>query len=463
MASQASSLRLKNLLVAGTLSAFVVGAYVYSMKAVGTTDLDRAVEKVEKEIAAERAAAKQNGNGSALSDVVATSRETNDDGTAQTSGFARVGGKTVLRNLSLNELEGWLQKHGHPARQAEHVWRWLYRDLAKDAFDVPGAPGMNKGFRQFLASHAEFDVLVVKEIKKAADGTTKVVLETKAGGRVETVLIPTPGRNTVCVSSQVGCAMNCQFCYTGRIGLKANLSTGEIVEQLVIMRRLFTADVGPINNVVFMGMGEPMHNLDNVIRAVDVMVHQQGLHVSHKKVSVSTSGLVPQIRHFCRTSPASLAVSLNATTDEVRDWIMPINRQYNLESLIGCLAGQFPRANGGQDKVLFEYVLLKGINDSLDDARRLIELVKPVPCRVNLIGFNPHAGSAFQPVPKPQMLEFFRVLADAGMVVTLRESRGDDQMAACGQLGELGSNPLQLLTPPARFQQALAGVPATIG
>lgn len=271
---------------------------------------------------------------------------------------------------------------------------------------------------------------------------------------IETVLIPCDGgRTTVCVSSQVGCAMNCQFCYTGRMGLRRHLTAAEIVEQAVLARRLLSSDVGPITNVVFMGMGEPLHNIENVIKAADIMVHDQGLHFSPRKVTVSTSGLVPQLKLFLKESSCALAVSLNATTDEVRNWIMPINRKHKLGVLLETLREELKHKNNY--KVFFEYVMLAGINDSIEDARRLIDLVSDIPCKINLISFNPHSGSQFRPSSNETIIEFRNILAQAGCSVFLRPSRGDDEMAACGQLGKPGTIQAPLLRVPEQFKTSL--------
>lgn len=274
------------------------------------------------------------------------------------------------------------------------------------------------------------------------------------GSVIETVVIPcTRGRTTVCVSSQVGCAMNCQFCYTGRMGLRKHLTTAEIVEQAVFARRLFSSEFGSITNVVFMGMGEPLHNIENVLKAASIMVDEQGLQFSPRKVTVSTSGLVPQIKRFLRESNCALAVSLNATTDEVRNWIMPINRKYKLSLLLQTLREELSFKH--KYKVFFEYVMLAGVNDSVEDAERLIDLVRGIPCKINLISFNPHCGSQFKPTCGQEMIKFRNILAEAGCVVFLRPSRGDDQMAACGQLGKPGEIQPPLLRAPQRFQVAV--------
>ncbi|MBA0834538.1 hypothetical protein Goarm_006882 [Gossypium armourianum] len=200
-------------------------------------------------------------------------------------------------------------------------------------------------------------------------------------------------------------------------------------------------------------MGEPFHNIENVIKAADILVDEQGLHFSPRKVTVSTSGLVPQLKRFLHESKCALAVSLNATTDEVRNWIMPINRKYKLSFLLETLREELKFKNNY--KVLFEYVMLAGINDSIEDAKRLIDLVKGIPCKINLISFNPHCGSQFRPSSDEKMIEFRNILAEGGCIVFMRFSRGDDQMAACGQLGKPGSSRAPLLRVPEQFRVAL--------
>eukprot|EP00897_Mesotaenium_endlicherianum_P003061 jgi/Mesen1/2783/ME000170S01902 len=354
-----------------------------------------------------------------------------------------------VKDMSYSELEDWVVKDlDEEPKRARMLWTWLYRD--KHWASHPSQmEGVSMKFRAQLAGCATFDSLILDGVKSAKDGTRKVTfrLPEEGSGIIETVLIPHPSddRNTLCVSSQLGCAMNCSFCFTAKMGLQRNLSAGQIVDQLVQVRRLFTKDVGPITNIVFMrpahrwlqGMGEPLHNLDNVLRAIDIMVDNTGLHCSPRRITVSTSGLVPEIRRFCTESPASLAVSLNASTDEVRNWIMPINRRYNLSTLLSCLEEEFPRSMR-QSKVFFEYIMLDGINDSLEDARRVLELTKNIPCKINLIVFNPHAGTEFRPSPMERVLAFRDTLIQGNRLVFIRQSRGDDEMAACGQLGQPG-------------------------
>ncbi|KAK4598101.1 hypothetical protein RGQ29_015554 [Quercus rubra] len=361
--------------------------------------------------------------------------------------------KTLLKGLTYSEFENWVQLQGYRPGQALMLWKRLYgNDIW--AHQIDELEGLNKDFKKMLSENAEFKALSLKGILTASDGTKKILFTLEDGQVIETVVIPCDrGRTTVCVSSQVGCAMNCQFCYTGRMGLKRHLTAAEIVEQAVFARRLLTSEVGSITNVVFMGMGEPLHNIDNVIKAADIMVHDQGLHFSPRKVTVSTSGLVPQLRRFLHESNCALAVSLNATTDEVRNWIMPINRKYKLGLLLETLREELRFKNNY--KVLFEYVMLSGVNDSIEDAKRLIDLIEGIPCKINLISFNPHTGSQFQPTSDAKMIEFRNVLAEAGCTVFLRPSRGDDQMAACGQLGNPGAIQAPLLRVPKQFQTAL--------
>ncbi|MFY0534824.1 23S rRNA (adenine(2503)-C(2))-methyltransferase RlmN [Nannocystis pusilla] len=247
------------------------------------------------------------------------------------------------------QLLAWAADQGLRPGQADALWAALYRKLRSD-FAV--MPELDRAVRDSFAATTRLDALRLETVKQAADGTSKLVFETDDGAAVESVLIPGPERATLCVSSQVGCAMNCQFCLTATMGLARNLGAAEIVDQLVIARRRFP-DVW-ISNVVFMGMGEPLHNLDQVLPAIDVMVDDHGLGLSQRRVTVSTSGLVPQIRRLVAESPAQLAVSINATTDEVRDAIMPVNRKYPLAVLFAALR-ELPLAR--RARVTLEYVL----------------------------------------------------------------------------------------------------------
>lgn len=382
--------------------------------------------------------------------------------------------KIHLKNMNRKELEDWCASLGeeNPMNRAMQIWRQMYADdnWIKSLEETHGKQG---GFSQeFIskASHATVDGgLELKQVVRSSDGTRKMAFTLSGTSQViETVLIPVireagqRRRITLCVSSQVGCAMNCQFCFTGRMGLINQLSTAQIIEQIVQAKRLLAEerDETPLTNLVFMGMGEPLHNMEAVSRAIEIMKCPLGLHLSHNKLTVSTVGLVPEMRKFLSSevgSSVQLALSLHATTDEIRDWIVPVNRKHghNLASLMSCLEDHFPTA--GERSVLIEYVMLKGINDTDEDATRLLKLVERVRAKINLIVFNPHSGTRFQPSEEDRVNSFRSILIQGGRVCTVRDSRGDDEMAACGQLGDLANSLRQapILEPPERFKPQL--------
>lgn len=384
-------------------------------------------------------------------------------------------GRLMLKNLTLPELEEWCCAVGEDPRRALQIWRWLYYDNNWVA-SLQDTLGKQNGFSQRFIDKAQQLAsvdggLLLEQVAAAKDGTTKLVFKLTegegAGGSVEAVLIPMTHRRgsrkhiTLCVSSQVGCAMNCQFCYTGRMGLSGNLTTAQIIEQMVVACRVLAADPSAdasITNVVFMGMGEPLHNYEAVMAAVEVMCQPLGLHMSHNKVTVSTVGLVDVLERFAASSNVQLAVSLHATTDEVRDWIVPVNRRHNLAALTAVLRQHYGTGNAAGRRVLVEYTMLAGVNDSLQDAQRLVALLEGVHAKVNLIMFNPFQGTRFKPSTIEQVLAFRSVLIQAGRICTIRDSRGDDEMAACGQLGNpaLSSKAAPILPPPPQFEHVLA-------
>lgn len=366
-------------------------------------------------------------------------------------------GFVLLKSMTLPELERWV-KHdlGHKPFRARQLWRWLYKpDKLASTFDEMS--DLSRDFRSLLLRKARIDAIALDKVHESTDGTRKITFRLDSGGIIETVLIPAEGRTTVCISSQWGCALNCQFCLTGRTGFKRSLTHGEIVDQVVQAKRFFEGEDGhsKIGNAVFMGEGEPAHNLDNVLRAVDAMLDKDGLNFSHNKVTVSTSGLVPEIRRFAVESRANLAVSLHATNNELRSWLMPINRKYPLEELMQALRDVFPRDSARQQKVFFQYLMLKGVNDSLLDAKELLRLTACVPCKINLIHFNSHDGTEFEASSEDTMLAFQDYLVKKGMTVTIRKSRGDDKMMACGQLGKLGPVQAPRMKVPERFADAV--------
>ena len=280
----------------------------------------------------------------------------------------------------------------------------------------------------------------IDKVERARDGTRKYALRTGRGDVVEAVFIPdasSPGRNTLCISSQVGCAIDCKFCLTASLGLVRNLKAGEIVEQITRVKEDLGADER-IGNIVMMGMGEPLQNYSAVVDALRVMIAEEGHGISPRRITVSTAGLVPRIPKLGEDVPVNLAVSLNATTDEVRDRIMPINKKWNIKALLdACKSFPLPKRR----RITFEYVLLADVNDSDEDARRLVKLLKPLRSKVNLIPFNEHAYSPFSR-PSDERIERFReIVANGGLTAMVRTPRGDDISAACGQLGEMVEAP----------------------
>ncbi|MDA8428671.1 MAG: 23S rRNA (adenine(2503)-C(2))-methyltransferase RlmN [Geobacteraceae bacterium] len=337
--------------------------------------------------------------------------------------------KTDLKNLTLPALEHFLQGQGKERFRATQIFKWIYQH---DARTFEEMTNISKDLRAELAATAFISALVPEAVEKGSDGTCKYLFNLGDGHAVESVLIPIEGRNTLCISSQVGCAMACGFCLTGTFKLTRNLTTAEIVNQIMAVRQDVREGGEEIRNIVMMGMGEPMHNLDNVIPAIQIMIDGNGLQLSNRRVTVSTCGLVPEMERLGREIPnVNLAVSLNATTDELRNRIMPVNRKYPLKELLRACR-EFPLP--GRRKVTFEYVMLGGINDSLEDAKRLLRLISDIPNKVNLIPFNEHEGCDFKAPTQAAIDTFHSYLIDRHVTVITRDSRGSDISAACGQL-----------------------------
>jgi len=333
----------------------------------------------------------------------------------------------VLKELLPEEMKELFVSWGLRPYRARQVLEWIYRHTALDWDEMTN---ISKGDRALLRRLARIGHLEVLQRKVAPDGTQKWLLGLEDGLRVETVLIPEEGYWTQCVSTQVGCAMGCAFCRTARIGLKRPLKAWEIVEQVVVARRSFRE--GRVRNVVFMGMGEPLANYDAVVRALRLLLLQEGLDLSKRRVTLSTCGLVPEMRRIMQEGlGVNLSVSLNATTEEVRTRLMPINRKYPLGELLAACR-ELPLPPRG--RITFEYVLIKGVNDSLEDAKRLCRLLRGIRCKVNLIPLNPFPGSPFQPPGEETIERFKSVLGDAYLTVPIRWSRGAEICAACGQL-----------------------------
>ena len=318
--------------------------------------------------------------------------------------------------------------------RAEQVMKWLYHQGVAD-FD--GMTNLSKKLRERLAGAARFETPVIVSEQVSADETRKWLMQVDDANRIETVYIPEPNRGTLCVSSQAGCALNCAFCATGKQGYGRNLSAAEIIGQVWQANKRLGCFEGearpmrPISNVVLMGMGEPLLNVDNVLRAVDLMTDTLGFGLANKRVTLSTAGVVPGIVKLTQGNKISLAVSLHAATDALRDKLVPINRTYPLRALLpACRA--YSEASG--HPVTFEYVMLNQVNDSAQDARALAALLKGWPAKVNLIPFNPFPGADFTRSPAPVIDRFRDLLMQSDIITITRKTRGDDIAAACGQL-----------------------------
>jgi len=348
-----------------------------------------------------------------------------------------------LRAMTFDQTVDWaVRELGQPRFRGEQIWRWVH---GRGATSFDDMSNLSRELRASLAERATLGTLTVAEVQASRDGTRKLRLVTRDGRSIESVLIPDGDKTTLCISSQVGCAIDCQFCATAKLGLTRNLDAGEIVDQVYRARQLL-AEVDTdrrITNLVYMGMGEPLHNYDNVMASLRILTHDLGVGLSQRRITVSTAGMVPRIARLgLEDVRPNLAVSLNAASDEVRDRIMPINRKWDIESLLSAIRA-YPLEH--RRRVTFEYVLLAGVNDSLADADRLARLLRGIRCKVNIIPWNPHPESDFRR-PTPQAIEAFQEECKRrGLPTYLRTPRGDDIDAACGQLANRSHG--QLLVP----------------
>jgi 23S rRNA (adenine2503-C2)-methyltransferase len=334
-------------------------------------------------------------------------------------------GKTNLKALSGDELKEFVKTQGLPVYRAKQLIHWIYE---KRADGVDKITELSKDLRKKLSEISYISNLMPLERKTSSDGTEKFLFGLEDGESIESVLIPDEDRLTLCISSQAGCAMGCKFCLTGAIGLRRNLKAYEIVDQVINVGRIVVPK--KITNIVFMGMGEPLHNLDEVSEAIERL--REFMHFSGRRITVSTAGFVPKILELSKRAPqVNLAVSLNATTDETRGKIMPINKKYPIKALMDSLR-KYPLSP--RRTITFEYVIIKGLNDSAEDARRLINLIKGIPSKVNLIPFNEYEGCGFKRPEEEAVLSFQKILTDGGMTALIRKSKGRDIFAACGQL-----------------------------
>ncbi len=346
-----------------------------------------------------------------------------------------------LLDFDLDALAAWCEALGEKRFRAVQLFRWIHQ---KGECDVDRMSDLAKSLRDKLRTQAVVRAPAVLSEQASADGTVKWLFDVGGGDAVETVFIPESDRGTLCVSSQAGCAVGCRFCSTGHQGFSRNLGTGEIVAQLwfaeFALRRRLGRPAGEriISNVVMMGMGEPLQNYTALLPALRVMLVDHGYGLSRRRVTVSTSGVVPMIERLQRDCPVALAVSLHAPDDALRDQLVPLNRKYPLAELMSACLGYLDAAP--RDFITFEYCMLDGVNDSPEQARALAALVSGragtprVPCKLNLIPFNPFPASGLLRSPHERVLAFAQVLQDAGIVTTIRKTRGDDIAAACGQL-----------------------------
>lgn len=344
--------------------------------------------------------------------------------------------KINLLDLDAEGIRAWCASIGQKPFRATQLARWIHRYCCDD-FDA--MTNLAKEFRARLKDLAYIKAPSIIREHKSADGTRKWLFDVGNGNAVEAVFIPEDDRGTLCISTQAGCAMGCLFCSTGKQGFNRNLTTGEIVGQLWTAERELRREAGitdpndrVISNVVLMGMGEPLQNLDNVIPALRIFLDDNGYGLSRRRVTVSTSGLVRQMDKLGEAVPVALAVSLHAPDDALRDKLMPVNKKHPLEELLAACRRYLKVAP--RDFITFEYLLLGGINDAPEQARALVKLVKTAPCKFNLIPFNPFPDSDLKQPEREKVLAFAKILNDAGIVTTVRKTRGDDIAAACGQL-----------------------------
>jgi len=336
--------------------------------------------------------------------------------------------KIDLRDLSPAELREFVSSYGKEKYRTLQLLKWLYQKSVSSFDEMTNLP---KKLREEWKQLFSISTLTPLRLHTATDGTKKFLFQLEDGNRIESVLIPERHRLTLCVSTQVGCALGCQFCLTGRKGFRRNLKASEILNQILVAQKSLE-DGQSITNIVLMGMGEPLANYENTLKAIQLMTHSDAFKFSSRRVTLSTVGLLPELERLSKGRvPFRLAVSLNATDDETRSRLMPINRQNPLKELLD-LCRRFPLRP--RERITFEYVLLKGINDSVQDAKRMVRLLKGIPSKVNLIPFNEAPEIPFKRPSDEEVREFQEVLMAEGLTAIVRSSKGGDISAACGQL-----------------------------
>ncbi|MBF0184886.1 MAG: 23S rRNA (adenine(2503)-C(2))-methyltransferase RlmN [Magnetococcales bacterium] len=333
-----------------------------------------------------------------------------------------------LTSLSWEELNALLAEWGERPFRAKQIWSWLYVKLARSLEEMSD---VSAALRARLSAVALPLMPQPLAHQIAADGTEKWLLALLDGAQIETVYIPDVDRGTLCVSSQVGCTLSCSFCHTGTQRLLRNLQAGEIVEQVTFARAELAARGLKVTNVVLMGMGEPLYNYDAVVKAVRILLNGSGLAIGTRKITLSTAGVVPKLVQVGWDLGINMAISLHSVRDAVRDQLIPLNRKHNLAALQEAIRA-FPLKHGRA--ITWEYLLLKGVNDSLQDARELVQFIGDIPSKVNLITFNPWPGCPYEPTSRENTLRFQEIICQAKIVTVIRDSRGADIAAACGQL-----------------------------
>lgn len=342
--------------------------------------------------------------------------------------------KINLFSLPRPALEEWFASIGEKPFRARQLMKWLYHERVTD-FDLMTDISKNLRARLKELATVEFPTVIADQL--ASDGTRKWVFRYSCGNSIETVYIPEDDRGTLCISSQAGCALACPFCSTAHEGFNRNLTTGEIVVQVWLAKEMLGCERNGnprlVTNIVLMGMGEPLVNFNNVLPATEIFMDDLGFGLSKRRVTLSTSGIVPAIHKLREVTDLSLAVSLHAPTDELRNEIVPVNQRYGLAALLDACK-QYVKHNRQHGGVTWEYVMLKDVNDRPEHAEKLAKLLKDVPGKINLIPFNPFPGSRFECSSRNRMLSFQRYLTEQGYVATIRKTRGEDIDAACGQL-----------------------------
>ena len=338
-----------------------------------------------------------------------------------------------IRSLSLTELEAFIVGIGEKKFRASQIMEWIWKKGAVSFDDMSNLP---KPLRDKLSENFRFGNVVCVYSVASVDGTRKFLFETADSYRFEGVLIPSADRVTACISTQVGCQMGCAFCATGQLGFKRNLTSGEIFHQVFSLNRLSEESFGfPLSNIVIMGMGEPLMNYENTLSAINMICSAQSLGMSPQRITMSTCGIAPQIKHLADDGIRfNLSISLHSAIDAKRNEIMPINRKYNLDELSEAIR-YFHTKTGS--RITYEYLMLGGVNDSLDDARALTEFTKVSPCKINIIEYNPHPGDTFRRTNSDVLEKFIRHIESCNIVITVRKSKGMDIAAACGQLANM--------------------------